>query len=792
MNKTQELDNIQQIVEDLENVEHFVHDPQILHKINDEIKNLRIMYTEEKESNGVSELMEPEEIGFMPGWPFIDLNASGHYQYKTRGFRVKKPFRFVSEPGVTSEFSLPNIPFRTKPIPYFPTNFYYSEDLRLDVDGRYPQMAASGTIKSIFSNVHWVANLQKKGPNTWEGDIWHKYGNTTSFKYNKIKISATRSFIPTNKMATITFSGVGIKDRTISLKFESAYSHEVEFEFDYEDGISPTTSIQTHDHPVRPTSLPNETLSIDTVFRRAGFKVKHTLSGESTSIPPALKGSNGKWSDNEMHDAMQTYWSKFANVAQWSMWTLFAKQHDAGSSLGGIMFDDIGPNHRQGTSIFYDSFIANAPAYDTDKTAWVERMKFWTSVHEMGHAFNLAHSWQKEYPYLGNPWTPALTDEPEARSFMNYPYNVAGGEATFFSDFEFRFSDQELLFMRHAPSEFVQMGNANWFDNHGFEWAKTSVNPALQLEARVNRASMEFEFMEPVKIELKLKNTTSYPESVSENILRDTHDMTIIVKKDNKPAKTYFPYTTRCFNESKVIVQPNESIYESIFISAGKNGWIIDEPGYYTIQLCINGKEEDLLSNKLTIRVNPPKSYDESYVAQDYFTNDIGRVFAFNGTRAEVFNKSIDTLKEVSSKLKNTRAAFYANLTLAMPLTKNYKVLKFEPKQAQQMQGVANSNGEIKVLKSENENANKLFEKTFAQKTTDEKQRLQIMDNVIETIGHIDSKQIVNSYTHSLIDEGKGKEAIQLQESLLKVYESRKILKSVQNTVKSKINEIKK
>ncbi len=34
---------------------------------------------------------------------------------------------------------------------------------------------------------------------------------------------------------------------------------------------------------------------------------------------------------------------------------------------------------------------------------------------------------------------------------MNYPYGVAGGESAFFADFEYRFSDGELLFMRHAP-----------------------------------------------------------------------------------------------------------------------------------------------------------------------------------------------------------------------------------------------------------------------------------------------------------------------------------------------------
>ena len=68
----------------------------------------------------------------------------------------------------------------------------------------------------------------------------------------------------------------------------------------------------------------------------------------------------------------------------------------------------------------------------------------------------------------GDPWIP-LTDDSEARSFMNYPSRVAGGEAAFFGNFRFRFLDEELVFMRHAPRRFVQMGNEDWFSNHGFE-----------------------------------------------------------------------------------------------------------------------------------------------------------------------------------------------------------------------------------------------------------------------------------------------------------------------------------
>ena len=40
---------------------------------------------------------------------------------------------------------------------------------------------------------------------------------------------------------------------------------------------------------------------------------------------------------------------------------------------------------------------------------------------------------------------------------MNYPYSVTGGQAAFFSNFEYRFSDQELLFIGTRPS-----GSCRW------------------------------------------------------------------------------------------------------------------------------------------------------------------------------------------------------------------------------------------------------------------------------------------------------------------------------------------
>jgi hypothetical protein len=726
--------------------------------------------------------------------PVHKLGLSGLYAYST--LAAKKKSAMSHSIPVASDSSVPvaplptppigNIPVAPIPVPTIPTRFY-SEELRLDVDGRYPQMAASGTIISLLQNIHWIASLKKTGANQYEGPIWYTHGYTAGFKFTHVKVVATNSIYPSGKKAKVTFSGSGIPDRTITLKFKSAYFRNVEFEYDYEEGIVPVTKINTHAHPNRPATTVKENLSIETVFKRAGFNTSKTLPVENNTIPPALKGADGLWSDTEMHDAMQTYWSKFADAPQWSLWTFFARQHELGYGLGGIMFDEIGSNHRQGTAIFYDSFVSEAPAGDPKPAAYVARMKFWTTVHEMGHAFNLAHSWQKS---LGNRWIPGLADEPEARSFMNYPYNVSGGPDAFFADFEYRFSNQELLFMRHAPNEFVQMGNAAWFDNHGFQWAEVSHEPKFEFILRVNRPEAEFEFMEAINIELKLKNVSPFPQVVDEAVLADMHHMTFVIKRNNDPAKQYYPFANYCFKENQTLLQPGASLYASTFISAGTKGWIIDEPGYYIIQACIHNHGEDIVSNPLRIRVAPPRRYEESYLAQDYFSDEVARIYSFNGSM--VLQNGIATLREVSDRLKDSKVAAHANFALAKPFTRNYKMLDFQTDAV--LPGItaaADINGKIKIMQANPEEANKLYEKAFTTGTKNGGPSAKKIAEAAETVGHISLKKQAEAFTESLLKEGNTQEARQVLEQLVKVFNAKNVLKSVTEEIKTNLQAIK-
>ncbi|HEU0286802.1 MAG TPA: hypothetical protein VFR22_07135, partial [Nocardioidaceae bacterium] len=318
----------------------------------------------------------------------------------------------VGQPSVSGRYSWRRPP-GPAPSGALPQERFRREALCLDVDLRYPQMTASGTsYATVSQRYHWIASLTEVGSNHWTGSVWHRDGSTSLFPYTAVDIVATPSSFPAQRQVKVTFSGGGQTPFTRMYGWQSATYHPVEFEYDSTADAHAVTAIGTCDHPNRPASMACESLSIEQVFRRAGFRVSRS-DADSSVVPLSGAGSNARWSDSEMHDAMQTYWSRFANAPQWAFWTFWAALHEQGTSLGGIMFDDIGPNHRQGTAIFTEAFIKNPPAADAAPDAWVRRMRFWTAVHEMGHAFNLAHAWQKS---LGTPWIP-LVDEPESRSF---------------------------------------------------------------------------------------------------------------------------------------------------------------------------------------------------------------------------------------------------------------------------------------------------------------------------------------------------------------------------------------
>jgi hypothetical protein len=638
------------------------------------------------------------------------------------------------------------------------------EELRLDVDRFYPQMTVSGTIhRFMMSRTNWIASLTATGPQSWTGSIWYKDGETAYFPYTNIDIKTVGNTIPSNRGAIVRFSTPDGQSITRTFSYKSPYFRKLDLESNYTEGEIPTTGVNTCAHPNRPANIACEDLSVEQAFRRSGLDVTMN-SGGVISIPNLHE--NRLWSDAELNDAMKTYWSRFGDRPSSAMWLLFAARHEDGENLGGVTFENVGANNRKGAAVFNDSFISKAPHDDPNPNAWAMRMIYWTVCHEIGFAFNLNRSWEKS---ISSSWLP-LPDEPEARSFMNYPFRVKNGEKAFFDDFEYKFSDSELLSMRHSPKKFEPQGEASWFDNFGFEEARVSPNPELKLEVRVNREQPIYDFMEPVTLELKLTNTSNQPQLVDNKMLADINSMTVIVKKDRSPARRFIPYAKYLWTTQKHVLMPGESIYEPLFISAGINGWETADPGNYKIQIALHTESEDYVSNTLGIRISSPAGFGEEYLAQEFFTDDVGRALSFRGTKVMV--EANNTLWQVTEKMGGRRVAIHANYTLGNPLTLNFKTLGFG-------QGEGTQNLYFNVHPSNPDEAKKHLYAALIENS----------EIAVETFGHIDYKRRVDRFTDWLMSIGSTDEAVRCQETLFQALSSREV--QGRRVIQSVLNDIK-
>ncbi|MEE1837105.1 hypothetical protein [Streptomyces sp. SP17KL33] len=564
------------------------------------------------------------------------------------------------------------------------------EELRVDVDGPAPTMTVSGTVWRLLSGrLTWLAKVRKEPNGTYAGPIEYRDGNTALRPGTAIRVQLTGT-PPLQPMgALVTFVRPDAPDEVVRYAHVTPHFREVEIEYDRVSDAEQTVEYALHDHPVRPPDLPNTTLTVEDAFSRQGIHVTRTRGSNEIPLSASV---NGKWSDIEMHDAMQQHWSAWKpgpsgqGVAQWQVWTLFAGQHNRGPSLGGIMFDFVGKVQRQGCAVFSKSFISERPPDDPDPEAYVRRMRYWTAVHEIGHCFNLAHSWDKS---SDTSWMP-LRNEPRAFSFMNYPHRFEGGPQAFFAGFRYFFSEDELRFLRHAPERFVQQGNIAMFDHHGFEQARRSVGTGpLKLTLRFNRdadrqQAYRFGMLEPVIGELKLTNTSGVPTMVNRATLSSDELSILVQREGTTEARVVQPYLRYCLRPEPVLLQPGESLYEQVVLSSGLDGWQISEPGAYRVYAALRSARDgasaagdpsggQVLAAPITVRVERPASRDQERLADDVFTDTVGRVLALGGSR--VLDDANDVLREVTERIPDTAVAKHSAACLATAAAVPGKVL---------------------------------------------------------------------------------------------------------------------
>ena len=145
--------------------------------------------------------------------------------------------------------------------------------------------------------------------------------------------------------------------------------------------------------------------------------------------------------------------------------------------------------------MFYDAIKGEDP--DS------QRAQLRTYVHELGHAFNLLHSWQKN---LADPPAAARAERrprrpvvDELRLELPAPPPAPGGDGRLLGGFPFQFTDNELIHLRHGFYRNVIMG-ANPFGKGAAE-----IDPDLFADPIVDNSGLALE----LRAERRLRATAS-------------------------------------------------------------------------------------------------------------------------------------------------------------------------------------------------------------------------------------------------------------------------------------------
>jgi Peptidase family M28 len=570
--------------------------------------------------------------------------------------------------------------------------------LHLDIDGSYPLNVVSGTVLQDLSSsaggselAHFIGRVTS---DTVAGGTRKLIVEDFSFRWpgtdgNEGLIDSLQIDLPTSfpLAPSIEVSFIATDSNYSHGPYivhqESTYFHTVEVEVDQEDNAVEVEPYNTLTHPVRPADLPEEELTLESTFAKAGIRITRTPSG--TVIDTGDAGTNNRWSNQELHDAMEAHWSAFADRPQWKLWVFLAELHE-NNGLGGIMFDANLPApggvDRQGTAIFtkngyFHSVGGTYVKANPPEAEAVKRELFFNLVHETAHSFNLFHAFQKtaNTPWPSPPWMP-IRSNAQALTWMNYPdaatpYPAGASAKWFYNQFRFRFDDAEHLFLRHAPEEFIEMGNSAWGQAHG-RVAQADLDDRLKLE--VSGIKQVFEWGEPVFVKLTLQNKTDQ-ELLAQTSLNPGEGSFVEVAITN-PQGHRVPFLPAIQTRSEVrfaSLRPDEVISEIVNLTVGQLGFPFTRPGMYRIEASYTNSPGGSAAAVANVYVQEPNG-ENALAAKDLFDARVGRALLVDGTR---------TMEDVNQKMKRVEdqlgdehpTTLKLRLARGLPFTGHFKVL---------------------------------------------------------------------------------------------------------------------
>ena len=537
---------------------------------------------------------------------------------------------------------------------------FFQLELRVDVDGTRPMKRISGDFFQISGATKtYFGSLQVNSPTisvTATQVVIQGLGNysyATSYPIMRVTIPRVNIFSPA-PAATVQFFNLAMSPgATYVCRFVSRFLRTVVLETDrVSDVITPVFS--SYNTGALPSGGPARTLSVVSAFAEAGIEVQ--VSAASNVVNVGEAGANHKWSDAELHASMVHHFSLWVDQPQWKVWEVVAQLHDLGPGLLGIMFDQAG-KQRQGCAVFHASLGGVTPQK--------LREQIYTYVHELGHCFNLLHSWQKSLA------VPPGVNRPNALSWMNYPWRYPlGGDAAFWAAFAFQFDDGEIIHLRHAYRNAIVMGGNPFTVGSGLERVKQFANPVSDESGLNFSISMprSIALGEPAVVELKLESTSSIRTSVHPYLHPKQGLVSIAIKKPNGDVVIYEPMIEQCMAAATVTLAIGDSpIEDSAYIGYGKDGLYFDQAGPYQIRASYSAIDGSLIvSNVITSRVRTPRTEKDEKVADLLMGDEQGALLYLLGSDSPELQSGNRALETMVGDFTDHPLTVYAQMAIGM------------------------------------------------------------------------------------------------------------------------------
>jgi hypothetical protein len=590
-------------------------------------------------------------------------------------------------------------------------------ELRVDVDRVRPLKRVSGdfflttgSTKSYFGSfvVHAPAITVAPDLVTIEGIGDYTY----AIGAPKLRITIPRVIV-LNPPAPATlrfFTLANAPGATYLCRFESAFFRTLQIETDRMSDVTSAVfaSYQTGTLPSPP---PHRNLSVSGAFVEAGIDVQVSPAANVIDITHA---GNGVWSNAELHASMVQHFSLFKDEPQFKVWEVVAQNHDLhfqNIGLLGIMFDQFG-RQRQGCAVFYRLMAGTSPE--------TLRRQLYTYVHELGHCFNLLHSWQKSLAQ------PPGVDRPGALSWMNYPqFFTPGGEPAFWNGFPFQFDTEELVHVRHAFRNHVIMGGSNFAVNSALEDPERFNRPiedhsGLELQIAAPRSFM---LGEPVAVDLKLSAIDSRGRDVTPYLHPNLALVDVAIQRPGGQITVYRPAIEHCVEPRLVRLEAGHPISETAYIGYGKDGLYFDAPGLYKLRASYTAPDgSQIVSDPIELRVRNPITAADDEIAELYLGEEQGMLFYLAGSDSPALKNGNEALDLVLDKYGDRPLAVYARLQKGFNLGREFKTI--EPNRAA-----------VSIRRPATEESHELLAGIVAARTDEIAARTAVYETAMATLG---------------------------------------------------------